>query len=183
MDKVDTIEVVKTFVLANILKGHYSHINNFYDYKVIYERQKKEVDSYSQKKLWRMVTYEKRLKRFKELNWYFGKVDLRKVGIWPNMGGIKEGLIIKGSKWSAKKIYKSSGEIACGELNHLFRILPLSPFLNKHVPIIVVEGGLIRKRNPKLEREKYDIEDGSHRSICLGLLGKTYANAFIGSNK
>ena len=50
MDKVDTIEVVKTFVLANILKGHYSHINNFYDYKVIYERQKKEVDSYSQKK-------------------------------------------------------------------------------------------------------------------------------------
>ena len=138
MEEVDSIEVVKTFVLANMLKGQYSHINNFPDYKRIYGEQKKEVDTYYQ---------------------------------------------IKGSKWSAKKIYTSSGEIACGELNHLFRILPLSFFLNKHVPIIVVDGGLIRKRNPKLEKEKYDIEDGSNRSICLGLLGRTHVNAFIGVSK
>lgn len=101
------------------------------------------------------------------------------MGVWPRMSHIQDNLLIKDAGWSSNKIYSSSGELLKGQINHLFRILPFINFLNKRIPIILVKGGLIRKRKPYQE-QKYDIDDGCHRAICLGLINKKKVHCFIG---
>ena len=181
MKKITSTNVARNYVLAQKLKKRYKQINNLTDYKRIYEEMQKEVSAYSEQKLWSLITHPPRKKRFRELQWYEGTVSLDKIGLWPGMCHIADKLLIKDAQWSVNQIYASSGKLLKGQIHHLFRILPFVQFLNKNVPIIVVKGGTIRKK-PYLE-EKYDIEDGCHRTVCLGLLGRKVVNACIGIEK
>ena len=181
MKKITHTNVVRKYVLAQKLKKRYKQINNLTDYKRIYKEMQKEVSAYSEQKLWSLITYPSRKRRFRQLQWYEGRVSLDKMGIWPRMSNIADKLLIKDAQWSVNQIYASSGKLLKGQLHHLFRILPFVQFLNRQVFIIVVKGGTIRKK-PYLE-EKYDIEDGCHRAICMGLLGRKVVNAYIGIEK
>ncbi|MEA3514846.1 MAG: hypothetical protein U9R34_05185 [Nanoarchaeota archaeon] len=181
MKKITSTKVARNYVLAQKLKKRYKQINNLTDYKRIYEEIQKEVSAYSEQKLWGLITDPSRKRRFRQLQWYEGKVSLDKIGLWPHMSNIADNLLIKDAQWSVNQIYASSGKLLKGQIHHLFRILPFVQFLNLNVPIIVVKGGTIRKK-PYL-KEKYDIEDGCHRAVCMGLLGRKIANAYIGIEK
>lgn len=181
MKKINSTKVARNFVLAQRLKKRYGQINNLQDYKRIYKEVQKEVAAYSEQRLWKLITDSSRKRRYKQFQWYEAKVSLDKIGLWPRMSQIADNLLIKDAQWSINQIYTSSGKLLKGQLNHLFRILPFVQFLNKQMPIIVVKGGAIRKK-PYLE-EKYDIDDGCHRAVCLGLLGRRIINAYIGIEK
>ncbi|MCK5026715.1 MAG: hypothetical protein KAS15_09030 [Nanoarchaeota archaeon] len=181
MKKITSTKVARNYVLAQKLKKQYNQINSLNDYKRIYEEMQKEVFAYSDQRLWSLITHPPRKRRFKQLQWYEGKVSLDKIGLWPHMSNIADNLLIKDAQWSVNQIYSSSGKLLKGQLHHLFRILPFVQFLNLNMPIIVVKGGTIRKK-PYLE-EKYDIEDGCHRAVCMGLLGRKITNAYIGIEK
>lgn len=178
MKKITSTDVARNYVLAQKLKKRYRQINCLSDYKSIYEEVHKEVAAYSEQRLWSLIRHPPRKKRFRQLQWYEGKVSLDKLGIWPRMSHIADKLLIKDAQWSVNQIYASSDKLLKGQINHLFRILPFVQFLNRQAPIIVVKGGTIRKK--PYEKEKYDIEDGCHRAVCLGLLGRTVINACIG---
>ncbi len=181
MKKINSTKVARNFVLAQGLKKRYGQINSLKDYKTIYKEVQKEVAAYSEQKLWKLITDSSRKRRYNQFQWYETKVSLDKIGLWPRMNQIADNLLIKDAQWSINQIYTSSGKLLKGQLNHLFRILPFVQFLNRQVPIIVVKGGTIRKK-PYL-KEKYDIDDGCHRAVCLGLLGRRVINAYIGIEK
>ena len=89
---------------------------------------------------------------------------------------------MKDTKWTANQIFKKTDKILKGELNHLFRIMPFAPYLNKHVPVIVIQDGAIRDKEKYL-KQMYDIDDGCHRAVCLALHGRAYINVYIGVRK
>ena len=179
MKKVQTIKIAKTFLIAQRLKKEYSKIDTAKNYNKTYKKIKKEINSYSDKKLWSLIKDKNRVKRYKNSTWHLKKINITHAGVWPRMGNLKDSLIKKDVKWSSNKIHHNISKISKKELNHLLRIIPLSKYLDKHLPIICVQGGIIRQRFP-YKKQRYDIDDGCHRAICLAFLGKTFVNAYVG---
>ncbi len=179
MKKAKIAEVLRAFLTANLLKREYGKINNLSDYEKTYRKISQKIRSLPEERLWRMIASPRRIGRYRKLNWYKGRIRLDDTGVWPRMGHISNKLLLKDARWSANRIYNSSGKIMKGELNHLFRIIPLAERLDRSVPIICVEGGMIRSK-PHYKKQKYDIDDSCHRAICLALLGKKFVNAYIG---
>ncbi len=182
MKKVKFKKVLQTFITANELKKKYAKINNINEYKKIYLEIEKKVKKYSEQKLLSRVSDKNRAERYKSCDWYFGRIRIDSTGVWPRMGNIPNNLLIKDSKWSANQIYKNSAKIIKYKLNHLFRIMPLASHLNQRMPIIVIKDGAIRSEKKYL-KQKYDIDDGCHRTICLALTGRIFVNAYIGVQK
>jgi hypothetical protein len=182
MRKVKIKEVLQTFIVANELKKRYSEINDISEYKKVYSAIRNNIKNYSEKELWQRIKDKDRIKRYKSCDWYFGKIKISSTGVWPHMGHIADNLLFEDTKWSANQIYTNSNKIVKGELNHLFRIMPFAPYLNRHIPTIVTQGGIIRDEKKYL-KERYDIDDGCHRTVCLALHGKTFINAYIGIPK
>lgn len=173
MEKVKIKEVLQTFLIADELKKEYNKLNNISKYKEICHKITKKYLKYSEKDLWKFITDKDREKRYKSCNWFFGKVKISNTDVWPHMGNINNQLLLKDTKFSANQIFKNSNKISKKELNHLFRISLFATFLNKHVPIIVLQDSNIRNEN-KYFKQKYDIDDGNHRAICLALLEVKY---------
>ncbi|MCK5459847.1 hypothetical protein KAI52_01925 [Candidatus Parcubacteria bacterium] len=182
MKKVKLKKILQTFVVANELKKKYAKINNINEYKKIYFESEKKIKKYSEQKLLSNISDKYRVKRYKSCDWYFGRIKIDNTGVWPRMGNITDNLLIKNSKWSANQIYKNSTKIVKYKLNHLFRIMPFVSHLNRYMPIIVIKDGVIRSEKKYL-KQKYDIDDGCHRTICLALTGKIFINAYIGIQK
>lgn len=182
MKKVKLKKVLQTFVVANELKKKYAKINNINEYKKIYAEIEKSIKKYSEQKLLSRISDKHRVKRYKSCDWCFGRIRIDSTEVWPRMGNIPDNLLVKDSKWSANQIYKNSAKIIKYKLNHLFRIMPLVFYLNKCMPIIVIKDGIMRSEKKYL-KQKYDIDDGCHRAICLALTGKTFINAYIGIQK
>ena len=183
MKKVKLKKVLQTFVMADELKKKYIKINNINEYKKIYFEIEKKVRKYSEQKLLNCVSNKNRVKRYKSCDWYLGRIRIDSTGLWPRMmGNTTDNLLIRDSKWSANQIYKKSANIQKCELDHLFRIMPFASYLNQHIPVIVIKDGKIRSEKKYL-KQKYDIDDGCHRAVCLALTGRTFINACVGIKK
>jgi hypothetical protein len=77
--------------------------------------------------------------------------------------------------------------LATGRVLYLEEMMQHVRDIAKHVPIIVLEEGVIRHNKlikPAMKklyaRCKYDIDDGNHRALALALLGETKMKALVG---
>lgn len=138
--------------------------------------------------------------------WELKKIALKDCGIWPLVGGlpanVSTGSVIDAVKYVKPYLEdKNKITLKTNRILYIEDMIKYAEVISKHIPIIVMEDGVIRQNKfllvwegvvvPKkrfrtaseiksYKKCKYDIDDGNHRAIALGLLGITHTTALVG---
>jgi hypothetical protein len=125
-------------------------------------------------------------------SWTLKEIRLKDCGAWPRMGGLPDaatrGNILETAEYLRPFLEdKQRLTLATGRVLYLEEMMQHVRDIAKHVPIIVLEEGVIRHNKlikPAMKklyaRCKYDIDDGNHRALALALLGETKMKALVG---
>lgn len=125
-------------------------------------------------------------------DWELKTISLADCGSWPEMGGFPKEFTYGSVLDNAEKIApfledKTKLTVETARVLYLERLMKYAELMSEYIPIVVVEGGLIRQMKIAKEEEKkhykkckYDIEDGNHRALALALLGKKEVTVLVG---
>lgn len=133
-----------------------------------------------------------RYDNYMNTKWKLKEIPLMNCGAWPAVGElpyeVTYGNILDTAAY-VDRYLKNKNLLTwkTSKILYMERMLPYIKVLSTHLPIIVLEGNVIR--NNKLWEEdvlkksklcKYDIDDGNHRAIALALTGAKTIKAYVG---
>lgn len=146
---------------------------------------KKDVEEMSEQQLDSVLDW--RAPEYNRLTWRWGTVSIDEIGVWPGAAGLPERLCLGSVRETASGILKMGGVQAL-PVNGDTRARDSIPGMEAVAEVISNErllsliaraGGTYRK--PPHERMRWDLDDGSVRSVALALVGIERLNAFFGT--
>lgn len=136
--------------------------------------------------------YHPRYDNYFNSSWELKEVDLKDCGAWPAMGGLPEeatmGSVLDTVEYIKPYLAdKNKLTLKTSRILYIEEMMKYAELITQKIPIVVMEDGVIRhnKLIKLSERKlyskcKYDIDDGNHRAIAYGLLGKEKILALVG---
>jgi hypothetical protein len=192
LKKVPTIEVKRTFVIANFSKVKGNKVNT--PEKVFVDKFKKSKESVLKLKetdLDKHIEWEKRLNAYNNSKWFLAEFSPSELGVWrrasdmplrwTNQTLVETANKVKRAIGTNSKSLKKRSRYAVG--NILKSSFHLSQKDKYSLPI-VFKGSTGTKGRTYLKRKtKGDIDDGCMRSIALTISGKEKILVFYGEPK
>ena len=130
---------------------------------------------------WRAPVYD-------QLTWKWGTATIDEVGVWPMAGGLPADLCMGSARETATGIKKRGGiqalPVPYGDSrakNNIPGMITIASVISKErlLSVIAEVGGTHRPTPPYL-KQKWDLNDGSIRSVALALARMERLNAFFG---
>jgi hypothetical protein len=124
--------------------------------------------------------------------WELREIDLKDCGVWPRMGGLPDeatrGCVLDTVEYIKAYLEdKSKLTLKTSRILYVEEMMKYAEEITRHVPIVVLQGGVIRHnkliksvQRRKYRKCKYDVDDGNHRALAYGLLGKKKILALVG---
>lgn len=194
---VTALEPIKAFYIGNELLGEVFKISEKHLRKKLGSSIKKIVakaNKLSQKDLltYHLDNYHPRYDNYLNSTWQLKEIELKDCGVWPRMGGLPD-VSTRGSALDTAKFItpyledKNKLSLETSRILYVEKMMRYAEEITKHIPIIVMEGGVIRhnkliklSEKKRYKKCKYDIDDGNHRALAYGLLGKKKILALVG---
>ncbi len=129
---------------------------------------------------WRAPVYDR-------LVWRWGTVSIDEVGVWPGAGGLPSSLCMGSVRETASEIANMGGAQALAvsgdprARDSIAGMIAVASVISNErlLSVIAVAGGTYRPTPPH-KRMRWDLDDGSLRSIALTLAGIETLNAYFG---
>ena len=189
------LDAIRTFYIANDLLKKVTKSKRLNKTQLIQElkRVTREANRMSDKKLlnYHLDNYHPRYDNYVNSEWELKTIRLDQCGVWPRMGGLPDaatrGSVVDTAAYVEKKLKGKRLTKKDMRAKYIEKMTPFAELITEHVPLIVIEDGVIRhnklipiSQSKKYEHCKYDIDDGNHRAVALALLGKTEVKALVG---
>lgn len=195
--KVTSLEAIRAFYIGNELLDEVFKIPEKHRKKKLSSAIRKIVSKskkLSHKKLltYHLGDYHPRYDNYMNSTWELKEVSLKDCGVWPRMGGLPDtatrGSVIDTVEYIKPYLEdKNKLSLKTSRILYVEEMMKYAEEITKHVPIVVLEGGLIRHHKllkasdrKKYKKCKYDIDDGNHRALAYGMLGKKKIKALVG---
>ncbi len=157
------------------------------------KRVTREANRLSDKKLltYHLDNYHPRYDNYLNSKWELKTIRLDECGVWPRMGGLPDiatrGSVVDTATYVEKKLKEKHLTKKNKRAKYIEKMVPFAELITAHVPLIVLEDGVIRhnklipiSESKRYKHCKYDIDDGNHRAVALALLGKKEIKALVG---
>jgi hypothetical protein len=195
LKKVKTIEVKRSFVIADFIRHHqYGKAAMSKVGKIAYQKQlakaKRTVVQIPEGLLDLVIrgTTRDRISPYNTLAWYLAEVDTNEVRVWPGAGGLPKkwtrGSLRETGDYVREALKKNPRGLGHRAQTAIPEIIKISlPLLQKEkylLPIVLPFGTLNKKGRTRF---KGDIDDGCMRSIALAVSGKKNIKLYFGIPK
>lgn len=191
---VTVLDFIKGYVMSEMLKKELTSMHmSPASFRKKVQKVHKDVNLLSEKKLLMhpLDNWHQRFDHYFNSTWELKKINLSDCGHWPKMGGLPEeymyGDVSDTTKIVSSVLKNKKLSLENARVLYTERLMKYAEILNEFMPLVLVEGGLIRqmklideKEKVKYKKCKYDIEDGNHRALALALLGRKEVFAFVG---
>ena len=192
---ISPLDTIRTFYIANDLLKKVIRSKKLTEAQLERElkRVTREANRLSDKKLltYHLDNYHPRYDNYLNSKWELKTIRLDQCGVWPRMGGLPDvatrGSAVDTAAYVEKRLKAKHLTNRDLRAKYIAKMVPFAELITEHVPLIVVEDGVIRhnKLIPLAQRKryehcKYDIDDGNHRAVALALLGKKTVKALVG---
>jgi len=189
------LDAIRTFYIANDLLKKVVKSKKLTETQLKRElkRVTREANRLSDKKLltYHLDNYHPRYDNYLNSKWELKTVRLDQCGVWPRMGGLPDvatrGSSVDTATYIEKKLKGGRLMKKDKRAKYIAKMAPFAELITEHVPLIVLEDGVIRhnkliplSKSKQYEHCKYDIDDGNHRAVALALLGKKTVKALVG---
>ena len=177
-------EVKQCFVLSDKAKALANR--NITEFKDGLVELKNKVNEMSDSDLDSYPPLRSRVQEYNHLTWLWGAVSIDEIGVWPRAAGIPCELCLGSVRETASGIRKRGGveALPVGADNRAKENIPgiinVAEVISKErlLSVIGLAGGIIRK--PPHKRMRWDLDDGSVRSVAFALAGIESLNGFLG---
>ncbi len=195
--KVTALDAIRAFYIGNELLGDvFKAVEK--DRSINIETEIKKVvtkaNKISKEKLLRyhLDNWHPRYDNYFNSSWELKEVELKDCGVWPKMGGLPieatTGCVLDTVTFIKPYLEdKNKLTLKTSRILYIEEMMKYAELITKHIPIVVMEDGVIRHHKLIKSSEKklyskckYDIDDGNHRAIAYGLLGKDKILALAG---
>lgn len=200
LEKVAVIEIKRCFVLSQRFTSKKMRKKGIKEHKpdkdtIIHNlsKTKRMIMIQKENSLDKIIKneYEKRLKIYDQLDWYFGEVDISEVKVWNGTGGLYE-------SWTQRNSLKNTAQKLKAELEKsksviqrkrafqvIPQIIPIKKILQKEKYLlpIVVPNGTYKKQSGGIRTIPWFLDDGCMRSLAYAVSGDKKIRAYIGIPK
>ena len=201
LKKVPTIEVKRTFVIADHITQRKNHGNNHKFLKGLSEKEfdkklhsaKKTILKLREKDLDKLITpkWSKRINSYNNSQWFIAEASPKELGVWTRAGDLP-------LRWTNQSLFETAEKVtkAFRKKSKLLKrrpkhsipnILKIKSHLDQKekylYPIVFKTDTGTRGRGRLKRKMKGDIDDGSMRSIAITMSGKDSIIIYYGIPK
>lgn len=194
---VSTLDAIATFYIGNELLGEVFAATERKPKKNIETALRgliRKANKLSQEDFltYHLDNYHPRYDNYFNSTWELKKINLEDCGVWPKMGGLPDaatrGSVLDTAEYIRPYLKdKRKLTLTTARILYIEEMMKYAEIISKHIPIIVLEEGVIRHHKLRKSTERklykkclYDIDDGNHRALAMALLGKKEIMALVG---
>ncbi len=195
--KVTALEAIRAFYIGNELLGEVFNVSEKHREKKLESNLKKiltKAKKLSQKNLltYHLDNYHPRYDNYLNSTWELKEIELKDCGVWPRMGGLPDvatrGCVLDTVEYIQPYLEdKNKLSLKTSRVLYIEEMMKYAEKITKYIPIVVIEEGVIRHNKlikasvrKNYKKCKYDIDDGNHRALAYGMLGKKKILALVG---